>query len=214
MDLKGLIHRELGEGLTEKELASAVGVPMRTLTKILADKAPADPAVWEQFAKYFRMDADFLRSGGLTRSGALFELSGGDPAASAGRMRKVPVLSWSQIDRMVTSKDMPPMIRAEAMLETDVAGPRTFALHVRDDSMQPLFTEGEIIFVNPDLECKPGDYVIADSRDGGEDSILLRQIKRIGSQRMLHPLNRKYEDLPVAKQDQVLGKVVRLRKNL
>jgi SOS-response transcriptional repressor LexA len=30
---------------------------------------------------------------------------------------------------------------------------------------------------------------------------------------MLHPLNRKYEDLPVTKEDEVCGKVVRLRKN-
>ena len=30
---------------------------------------------------------------------------------------------------------------------------------------------------------------------------------------MLHPLNRKYEDLPLTKQE-VWGKVVRLRKNL
>ena len=29
MDLKGLVHRELGEGLTEEELASAVGVSVR-----------------------------------------------------------------------------------------------------------------------------------------------------------------------------------------
>ena len=31
MNLKSLIHRELGEGLTEKELASAVKVPARTI---------------------------------------------------------------------------------------------------------------------------------------------------------------------------------------
>lgn len=214
MDLKGLIHRELGEGLTEQELASAVGVPVRTITKILADKLPKNPAVWEQFATYFRMDTDFLRSGGLTRSRAVFELSGGDPAASDGSMRKVPVLSWDQIDLMRAGGDASHVVHTETILETDVTGPRTFALHVRDDSMRPLFTEGEIIFINPDLEGEPEDYVIADSQDGRSDSILLRQIKRIGNQCMLHPLNRKYEDLPLAKRDQVLGKIVRLRKNL
>jgi hypothetical protein len=35
MNLKGLIYRELGEGMTEKELASAVRVPPRTLVDIL-----------------------------------------------------------------------------------------------------------------------------------------------------------------------------------
>jgi len=212
--LKGLIHRELGEGLTEKELASAVGVSVRTLEKILADKAPEDPLIWEQFAKYFRMDADFLRSGTLKRTGAVFELSGRGPGASISQMRKVPVVSWGQIDKMVTGKDPLRLIHAEQMLETDVSGPRTFALHVKDDSMQPLFSEGEIIFVNPDLEWKPEDYVIADSRDGRQESVLLRQVKRIGNECMLHPLNRKYENLPLTKRDRVWGKVVRLRKNL
>ena len=32
------------------------------------------------------------------------------------------------------------------MLETDVTGKRTFAVTVKDDSMQPLFSEGEIDF--------------------------------------------------------------------
>ena len=44
MNLKGLIHRELGEGMTEKELASAIGVSLRTLENILADKFPEDPS--------------------------------------------------------------------------------------------------------------------------------------------------------------------------
>jgi plasmid maintenance system antidote protein VapI len=45
VNLKGLIHRELGEGLTEEELASAVGVSVRTIANILVDELPHDPAV-------------------------------------------------------------------------------------------------------------------------------------------------------------------------
>lgn len=48
MNLKSLIHRELGEGLTEKELASAVGVPVRTIASILVDQLPQDPAIWKR----------------------------------------------------------------------------------------------------------------------------------------------------------------------
>ena len=60
MDLKNLILRELSEGLTEQELAAAVGVPQRTLMNVLAGKNPQDRAVWERFGRYFRMDADFM----------------------------------------------------------------------------------------------------------------------------------------------------------
>ncbi len=108
--------------------------------------------------------------------------------------------------QIVTRKTLPGVIQAEALIEaTDVSGTRTFALKVQDDSMEPLFSEGEMIFVNPDLEWKPGDYVIAKSPDEHQDVILLRQVKRIGSHCMLHPLNRKYDDLPLTKPGRGVG---------
>lgn len=215
MNLKGLVHRELGEGLTEEELASAVGVSERTIANILAGKLPKDRAKWEKFARYFRMDADFLRTDGPTHPGAVFELSGSTHHSAAGHIQKVPLLNWGQIEQMVTKKDPSCAIRAEAMLEaTDVPGKRTFAVKVRDNSMQPLFSEGEIIFVNPDLPSEPGQYVVVESEDGRPQGALLRQLKDIGGQSILHPLNRRYEDLPMTNQQRIWGRVVRLRKNL
>jgi SOS-response transcriptional repressor LexA len=214
VNLKSLIHRELGEGLTEEELASAVGVSVRTIVNILADELPEDSAIWEQFARYFRIHADFLRSGGHPHSEGLFELTGNTHHSPLGQMRKVPLLRWDQIDQMVKSKEPPRVIHAEALLETDVPGKRTYAMQVRDNSMQPLFSEGEIIFVNPDLPSEPGHYVVVESEDGRPEGTLFRQLKEIGGQVILHPLNRRYEDLPVTKQQRILGWVVRLRKNL
>jgi SOS-response transcriptional repressor LexA len=161
------------------------------------------------------MDVDFLRSGELAHARTTVELPGSTHHSAAGDVRKIPLLNWHQLGQMVTTNTLPAVIHAEALVEaTDVSGTRTFALKVKDDSMEPLFSEGEMIFVNPDLEWKPGDYVIANRRNGDPDAVLLRQVKSIGSQCMLHPLNRKYEDLPVTNQDEVWGKVVRLRKNL
>jgi SOS-response transcriptional repressor LexA len=214
VDLKGLVHRELGEGLTEEELASAVGVSVRTIANILVDELPPEPAIWETFARYFRIHADFLRSGGPPHSEELFELTEHTHPSPLGPMRKVPLLRWDQIDQMVVHEQPPRLINAKAMLETDVPGRRTFALQIRDDSMQPLFNEGEIVFVNPELSGEPGHYVVVESEDGGPEGALLRQLKAIGGQAILHPLNRRYEDLPVTKQQRVLGRVVRLRKNL
>jgi SOS-response transcriptional repressor LexA len=214
MHLKSLVHRELGEGLTQEELASAVGVPVRTIVNILVDELPQDPAIWEQFARYFRIHADFLRSGGPPHSEGLFELTESAHPSPLGPMRKVPLLRWDQIDQMVKSNEPPRVIHAEAMLETDVPGKRTFAMQVRDNSMQPLFSEGEIIFVNPDLPSEPGHYVVVESEDGRPEGVLFRQLKEIGGQAILHPLNRRYEDLPVTKQQRIWGRVVRLRKNL
>ena len=214
MNLKGLVQRELGEGLTEVELASAVGVSMRTNANILVDQLPQDPAIWEHFARYFRTHADFLRFGGPPHSEGLFELTESTHPTPIGPMRKVPLLRWDQIDQMVKSNEPPRVIHVEAMLETDVPGKRTFAMQVRDNSMQPLFSEGEIIFVNPDLPSEPGHYVVVESEDGRPEEALLRELKEIGGQAILHPLNRRYADLPVTKEQRIWGRVVRLRKNL
>jgi SOS-response transcriptional repressor LexA len=219
VDLKGLVHRELGEGMTEEELASAVGISVQTIANILADDLPLDPAIWEHFARYFRMDADFLRSGGPPHSAGLFDLKESAHKESAhlsplGPMRKVPLLRWDQIHQMVGHEEPPRLIRAEALLETNLPGRRTFAVQVKDSSMHPLFSEGEIIFVNPDLPTEPGHYVVVESEDDRPEGALLRQLKEIGEQAILHPLNRRYEDLPVTKQQRIRGRVVGLRKNL
>ncbi|BFU92947.1 MAG: hypothetical protein NTAFB01_41340 [Nitrospira sp.] len=215
MNLKGLIYRELGEGLTEKELASLVEVSLHTITNILADKTPDDPAVWGKFAKYFRMDADFLRTGMPPHARTTVEFPAKTHASAAGHIQEFPLLRWDQMDQILTSTTLPKILHAEAMIEaTDVSGTRTFALKVQDDSMEPLFSKEEMIFVNPDLEWKSGDYVIAHHQDGDSEAMLLRQVKRIGVHCILHPLNRKYDDIPVTNENAVWGKVVRLRKNL
>jgi hypothetical protein len=214
MDLKGLIQREIGEGVTEEELASAVGVSVHTIANILADELPQDQAIWETFARHFRMDVDSLRAGGQPYPEGLFELTESTHDSPIGEMRKVPLLKWDQIEKMVGSQGPPHVIQAETMLETDLPGLRTFAIQVRGDSMQPLFSEGEIIFVNPDLPAESGQYVLIESADSHPEEPLLRQLKEIGGQAVLHPLNQRYDDRPMAKQQRILGRVVRMRKNL
>ena len=211
MNLKGLVHRELSEGITEKELASAVGVSVRTLSDILADKLPEEPSIWDAFARYFRIEADFLQAGGPPLPPGVFRLGESRHGGAVGPMRKVPLLNCHQIDQMLTKYEPPGVVHAEAMLETDVRGKRTFAVTVKDDSMQPLFSEGEVIFVNPDLPGQSGQYVLV---DGDPKGALLRQLKHVGGEAVLHPLNRRYEDLPLSPGHRIWGRVVRLRKNL
>jgi len=215
MNLKSLVHWELSQGMTEAQLASAVGVPLRTLTDILKNKEPHTRAIWEQFGKYFRMNVDFLRTGESTHAKRRGELSRRTSHSAAGHIRDIPLLNWHQMGELVKRGDLPGSIHAEAMVEaTDISGTRTFALKVQDDSMEPLFSKGEMIFINPDLGWKPGDFVLVTRHDQSMASTLLRQIKVIGNQYILHPVNWKYEDLPLTEPDFVWGKIVRLRKNL
>ena len=80
--------------------------------------------------------------------------------------------------------------------------------------MQPLFSKGEIIFVNPDLPSEPGHFVMVESGDDRPEVALLRQLKDIAGQAFLRALNRRYEDLALTSRHRIWGRVVGLRKNV
>ena len=146
VNVKGLLLRELGEGMTEKELVSAIDVSPRMLKNILADKFPKNSASWDKFAKSFRMDVDVLRTGGSTHSITVLNVSDRTLQSAIGLIRKIPLLDWHQMGQLVTSNNLPDVIPAHATLDTtDISGKRTVALKVKDDSMETMFSEGEII---------------------------------------------------------------------
>lgn len=80
--------------------------------------------------------------------------------------------------------------------------------------MGPVFSQGEIMFINPDLPTESGHYVLIESEDGRPEEALLQQLKEIGWQSILHPLNWRYDNRPLTKQQRIWGRVVRLRENL
>jgi SOS-response transcriptional repressor LexA len=210
VNLKGLIYRELGEGLTEKELAVAVGVSQRAIVNILADHIPKDPAVWRKFARYFRMDVDFLRTGHVEKRTGRSNKRQPVPAVQT---RRIALVGWNQIQQVLDNEKAAAMVEPGTVLETDLPGMRIFALRVRDDSMNPLFGEGEVIFVDPDEEIETGHYVIAGD-EADPEKALLRELRDLGGRPVLHPLNRRYPDLPLMTGQRIWGRVVRLRKNL
>ncbi|HSL06194.1 MAG TPA: XRE family transcriptional regulator, partial [Nitrospiraceae bacterium] len=149
MNLRSLILRELDEGMTEEELASAIEVSLQTITSIIANEFPTDSAVWGKFTRYFRMDVDVLQTGGSTHPTVILNLADRTLQSAAGLIRKVPLLDWHQMSQMITSNNIPDVIHAEATLDTtDIVGKRTVALKVKDDSMETMFREGQIIFVD------------------------------------------------------------------
>lgn len=80
----------------------------------------------------------------------------------------------------------------------------TFALRVTGDSMEPKFTEGSILIVEPDMEANPGDFVIAKN---GSDETTFKQLVKDGADWFLKPLNERYPIKPLG--DAVIIGVVR-----
>jgi SOS-response transcriptional repressor LexA len=201
--------------MTEEELASVIEVSPQTLTKIIANEFPEDSAVWEKFTRYFRMDRDVLQTGGPTHLRVILYPSDRTLQCATGLIRKIPLLEWEQLYQIITSEHLPDVIHAKVTIDTvDIFGERTVALKVKDDSMETMFREGQIIFVDPDSKWKPGDYVIVHCPGGHPETTFFRQIEYIESHYILHPLNRMYENLLFTIQDKVWGKVVGLTRSL
>lgn len=70
----------------------------------------------------------------------------------------------------------------------------TFALRVQGDSMEPRFTEGMILIVEPELDAQHGDYVIV--KNGSEETTF-KQLIKDGADYFLKPLNERYPIKPL-----------------
>lgn len=214
MNLKTLVQRELTEGLSAEELADSAGVSVQTVTKILADELPNDPSDWESFVRYFRLDQETLQSGTSISPAGFFNLITGGHPSTAGSVRKIPLLGWDQVTQVSSCQDPAQFVKVATFIEADLSGARTFAVPVRDDSMYPLFRPKEIICVNPDEPAESSHYALIVNQDVQADEWFVRQLRVSENQLLLHPLNRKYADCLLANHHRILGRVVRLHKNL
>ena len=77
----------------------------------------------------------------------------------------------------------------------------TFALRVSGDSMEPEFTDGMILIIEPELEPNPGDYVVAKN---GDDETTFKQLTKDGGDWYLKPLNPRYPIKPLG-ENRIIG---------
>lgn len=90
------------------------------------------------------------------------------------------------------------------------AGPRSFALVVRGDSMVPEFREGDIVIVDPDREVESGSFVVAQNTLG---QATIKQLIKDDRGVFLRPLNSAYPVMDVTGQElPFMGRVVEKQK--
>jgi SOS-response transcriptional repressor LexA len=115
---------------------------------------------------------------------------------AADRKGLVPVISWVQAGDWSHAADLLQPGEGLEWVETGVSvQAHTFALRVDGDSMEPEFSSGSVIVVEPDMEAYPGDYVIAKN---GDNEATFKQLVRDGADYYLKPLNPRYPIKPLA----------------
>ncbi len=102
---------------------------------------------------------------------------------------RIPVISWIQAGDWQDAADpFQPGDADDWIITVETDSLNAFALTVCGDSMEPIFTEGDIVTVDPDLESKNGDYVVA--KNGNEATF--KQLIFDGESVFLKPANERY----------------------
>lgn len=216
-DIGQIIQRlKLAENFrTDKEVAAFLGVSGQALSLWLKrnSQTPVEKIL-------YRTKGKIRERWLLTGEGPMLETEGpGYILSQSARMavspqseppKTVPLISWVQAGDWNEVTDPYPPGYAERWVKTfETDHPNAFALTVVGDSMQPEFTDGDIIIVDPGLQPQSGDHVIA--KNG--ESATFKQLLLDGSSVLLKPLNDRYPIKDVTGQPvRIVGVVVGKQK--
>jgi SOS-response transcriptional repressor LexA len=190
--------------LSLREAAKIAGVSHTHIMEIEeGKKSPTFEKVMQILSAYHADIQDFLRVTGY--------LPVNVEPASIGKTRKVPVISSVMAGKWGEASDTFQPGQADEWTETEVKGQHVFALRVTGDSMAPEFNEGDIVIVSPHHRAASGDYVVVKNDN---EEVTLKQLKKYGTKRVLHPLNPKYEDIELSdkKQYRIVGRIMEKKK--
>lgn len=111
--------------------------------------------------KNLGISATWIEDGrGAMLSGAAAGISNVERAELGSR--KIPVISYVQAGLMVEVVDPFSLGGGFEIIEVSMpCSERTFALRIRGNSMEPRFYEGDLAIIDPELNPKPGQFVVA-----------------------------------------------------
>jgi SOS-response transcriptional repressor LexA len=176
------------QGLEElADRSKAIGKKVNQTSDLVTGKASFGEKVARSIEENAGLPAGWLDSLGDDQNTAVGPIVHG----------QVPLISNVQagmykefIDNLLQSGDG----KYERISTTVPIRRHTFALRVTGDSMEPKFTDGMILVVEPDMEPNPGDYVIAKN---GSDETTFKQLIKDGADWFLKPLNDRYPIKPL-----------------
>lgn len=184
---------------SRKQVAEALGISQQALGLVLRGVSKSLTAENNtKAARLLGVNPDWLATGIGEPGDETSNVSAGpDVRGSVPLLNKVNAGMYKEI--IDTPPDDVTFIPTAAPVK-----PYTFALRVEGDSMEPKFTEGMVIIVEPDLDPLPNDYVVAVN---GDNEATFKQLIKDGGDWLLKPLNPRYPIKPLG-HARVIGVVI------
>lgn len=188
----------LRKGLNQSELARATGIKPQSIQYLEGGSAGGSRHL-PQIAAATGVNVKWLSEG----VGPM-EPSNVSPAPDVGE--RVPLISWVQAGSWMEIADHYAPGDGEDFIPCPGSvGPHAFALRVSGDSMEPEFTAGDLIIVDPDKQALNGSYVVVRLEESEEATF--KQFVIDAGRKYLKPLNPRYPVIDITQDATITGVV-------
>jgi SOS-response transcriptional repressor LexA len=169
-------------------------------SQLLSGKAAFGEKAARRIERDYQMGRFYLdQPVGLAEEVGEYRVAGRVEGAEAARygvtsaMRLCPLISWVQAGSWSEVIDNLQPGDAEEWFSCPTrCGPHTYVLRVTGVSMEPVFRDGELIFVDPEAEARHGSFVVV--RLDHEKTATFKQLVVERGRRYLRPLNDRWPD--------------------
>ncbi|POV93649.1 DNA-binding protein [Aeromonas sp. ASNIH8] len=199
-------------GLTQVKLAQMLGIKAPSVVQWESDKTNLSGENLLNAAKLFGVTPDYILYGGEIEQSAAPNMEMAQPD-----IHRIPVISYVQAGVWTAPNEIRECDGNMAYITTDLdLGQRAFAIVIRGNSMEPEFTEGDLVLIDPDEPIHPGDFVVA--KNGEEEATFKKYRPRGYSEDgkeifELAPLNDDYATMRSDRQPiQIIGTMVEHRR--
>lgn len=201
-----ILTRRLKLELSQQQLADKAGVSQVTIQHLESGRNRTSKKLVE-IARALGVSAEWLMSGVSPSKapGDRFE-SNVSLAPQPRRSFEYPEISWVQAGAAKESVQELNLADCERHASEAWAGDNGFWLRVVGPSMTPVFQEGMVILVAPDIEPENGQYVVARMID--TDEATFKQFIRDSGRYYLKPLNPSFPTTPMDDTWEVVGTVI------
>jgi SOS-response transcriptional repressor LexA len=180
--------------ISQSELARRVGVKPQIIQYLCTGNATKSKFAYE-IASALEINPDWLIAG---KGPMLFSLP-----LETSLQPKVPLLTWHQIIDWLNNEAFKKTVDHFINI-TNIAPPSCFAVKVNDTSMIPRFEINTVLVIDPLLEAKSGDFVIAQTLY--QDQPVMRQLMSKNRKLYLTPSNYAiYKEIELTTEDKILG---------
>ncbi len=164
------------------ELAREVDLPTPTIHRLVTGKSTRPyRSSLEPIANFFSVSMEQL----LGEEPLPETDNSPSPPAKQRKILEIPLIKWKELKNYIQDQESTELQETIPVLND--LSPKCFAVLMNDSSMEPQFSKGSILILDPDKEPCDRSYVLV--RLGDSKIFIFRQLLIDGDNRFLKPLN-------------------------